>query len=186
MARHVAPASPRIQDLALQLSAAFISELVELLSAASLTAATYASTNFDNVVILSAYSARRGYWAFHLKLTFVLVCLTVLVISVGMAGAAHSLPAGQIRSWLTAATRSACWLQPSPSCRYTGDGASNEFSCRLSLRPHHIESVSGEGGAMGAAVLAYWRRHPPALGLAIRCLRRIGQPWDLLTAAAGA
>ena len=72
-------------------------ELLELASVASLTAASYASTNFDNLVVLSAYCARPGYQTFHIKLTFVLASLTVLVISLALGNAADALPANKIR-----------------------------------------------------------------------------------------
>ena len=70
---------------------------IELLSVASLTAISYVSTNFDNLVILSAYGARPGYRPFYVKLTFVLVCLTVLLLSLVLANAADALPAGKLR-----------------------------------------------------------------------------------------
>src|SRR5262249_6592820 len=72
-------------------------ELLELVSVASLTAVSYTSTNFDNLVILSAYCVRPGYRAFHIKLTFILVCLTVLVISLALGNIADALPANKIR-----------------------------------------------------------------------------------------
>jgi cadmium resistance protein CadD (predicted permease) len=81
-----------------ELNAPFSShELLELAGVATLTAVSYVSTNFDNLVILSAYCARPGYRAFHIKLTFVLVCLMVLVISLGLGNAADALPANKIR-----------------------------------------------------------------------------------------
>lgn len=70
---------------------------IELLSVVSLTAISYVSTNFDNLVILSAYGARPGYRPFYVKLTFVLVCLTVLLLSLVLANAADALPAGKLR-----------------------------------------------------------------------------------------
>ena len=72
-------------------------ELAEVLSVATLTAVSYASTNFDNLVVLSAYSGKPACRPFYVKLTFVLVCLMVLAISLGLANAADALPAGKIR-----------------------------------------------------------------------------------------
>lgn len=81
-----------------ELNAALLShEFLELVSVASLTAASYTSTNFDNLVVLSAYCVKPGYRTFYVKLTFVLVCLTVLVISLGLGNVADTLPANKIR-----------------------------------------------------------------------------------------
>lgn len=72
-------------------------ELAEIFSVATLTAVSYASTNFDNLVVLSAYSSKPACQPFYVKLTFVLVCLMVLTISLSLANAADALPAGKIR-----------------------------------------------------------------------------------------
>jgi len=72
-------------------------ELLELVSVASLTAVSYTSTNFDNLVILSAYCVRPGYRTYYIKLTFILVCLTVLVICLVLGNIADALPANKIR-----------------------------------------------------------------------------------------
>src|SRR5262249_39305926 len=72
-------------------------ELLEFVSVASLTAVSYTSTNFDNLVILSAYCVRPGYRTYYIKLTFILVCLTVLVISLALGNIADALPANKIR-----------------------------------------------------------------------------------------
>ncbi len=59
--------------------------LIDALSVASVAAISYASTNFDNLVVLSAYSAKSGYRPLLVKLTFILVCLTVLLVSLALA-----------------------------------------------------------------------------------------------------
>ncbi len=53
--------------------------LIEALSVASVAAMSYVSTNFDNLVVLSAYGAKPGYRPLYVKLTFICVCLTVLL-----------------------------------------------------------------------------------------------------------
>jgi cadmium resistance protein CadD (predicted permease) len=71
--------------------------LIEALSIASLSAASYVSTNLDNLILLSAYGAKPGYRSFNIKLTFVFVCLAVLLVSLALARAADTLPTGNIR-----------------------------------------------------------------------------------------
>ncbi|VTZ49939.1 Cadmium resistance protein CadD, predicted permease [Methylocella tundrae] len=71
--------------------------LIEALSVASAAAISYGSTNFDNMVVLSAYGARPGYHPSFVRLTFVLVCVTVLAVSLALARAADALPAENIR-----------------------------------------------------------------------------------------
>ncbi|HTV32104.1 MAG TPA: cadmium resistance transporter [Methylocella sp.] len=66
------------------------------MSVAGLTAVSYASSNLDNLIVLSAYCARPGYRSFYIKLTFMLVCLTVLVISLVLGNIADALPANKI------------------------------------------------------------------------------------------
>ncbi len=71
--------------------------LIEALSVASLAAISYASTNLDNFIVLSAYGAKPGYRPVFVKLTFVFVCLTVLLASFVLAQAADILPAEKLR-----------------------------------------------------------------------------------------
>ena len=72
--------------------------IVEALGVTSLAALSYGSTNFDNLVILSAYTAKPGFRAHLVRLTFLLVCLAVLLISFLLAKAADSsISAGQVR-----------------------------------------------------------------------------------------
>lgn len=80
-----APASPHI--------------LIEALSVASLAAASYVSTNVDNLVVVSIHVARPGYRPLFVKATFTLVCLAVLLASFALAEAADVLPPRMIR-WL--------------------------------------------------------------------------------------
>ncbi|WP_198017226.1 cadmium resistance transporter [Methylocapsa acidiphila] len=60
-------------------------------------ATSYASTNFDNLAVLSAYGARPGYRPLFISLTFLCVCLTVLLASLALARAADGLPTNAIR-----------------------------------------------------------------------------------------
>ena len=69
----------------------------EAIGIASAVAAAYASTNLDNFLVASAYSAKSGYRPFFIKLTFVLVCLTVTLVSLGLARAADALIADRLR-----------------------------------------------------------------------------------------
>ena len=72
--------------------------LIEALSVASVAAISYVSTNFDNLVVLSAYGAKPGYRPLYVRLTFVCVCVTVLVVSFLLAQAADSsISAKQVR-----------------------------------------------------------------------------------------
>lgn len=71
--------------------------LIEAFSVASVAAASYASTNFDNLVVVAAYAAKSEFRPVFLKITFVLVCLAVLLLSLGLAHAADALPAAKIR-----------------------------------------------------------------------------------------
>ena len=72
--------------------------LIEALSVASVAAMLYVSTNFDNLVVLSAYGAKPGYRPLYVKLTFICVCLTVLFVSLMLAQAAdNSVSAKQVR-----------------------------------------------------------------------------------------
>lgn len=72
--------------------------LIEALSVASVAAMSYVSTNFDNLVVLSAYGAKPGYRPLYVKLTFICVCLTVLFVSLMLAQAAdNSVSAKQVR-----------------------------------------------------------------------------------------
>jgi cadmium resistance protein CadD (predicted permease) len=72
-------------------------QLVEAVSIASLAAVSYVSTNMDNLVLLSAYSAKPGTRPLFIRLTFVGVCLVVLLVSLGLARAADTLPAVDLR-----------------------------------------------------------------------------------------
>jgi cadmium resistance protein CadD (predicted permease) len=71
--------------------------LIEVLSIAGLSGISYVSTNLDNLVVLSAYSAKSGYRPFFVKLTFVFVSLVVLLVSLALALAADTLPTKNIR-----------------------------------------------------------------------------------------
>jgi cadmium resistance protein CadD (predicted permease) len=51
----------------------------------------------DNLVILSAYGAKPGYRPIFVKLTFVFVCLVVLLISLALARATDTLLTLEIR-----------------------------------------------------------------------------------------
>ncbi len=70
---------------------------LEAIALAGLVAVSYASTNLDNFLVLSAYSAKSGYRPFLVKLTFVLVCLTVVLASLLLARAADTLIAEKLR-----------------------------------------------------------------------------------------
>ncbi|MGO9847508.1 MAG: cadmium resistance transporter [Methylocella sp.] len=70
--------------------------LIEALSVAGVAAVSYGSTNFDNLVVLSAYGAKPGYRPLFVKLTFIFVCLTVLFVSLALAQAVDTLPTGKI------------------------------------------------------------------------------------------
>ncbi len=72
--------------------------LVEALSVASVAALSYVSTNFDNLVVLSAYGVKPGYRPLYVRLTFICVCVTVLLVSFLLAQAADSgISAKQVR-----------------------------------------------------------------------------------------
>lgn len=71
--------------------------LAELIGVMGVTGAAVVSTNFDNLVIISAYSARPGYRPLLLRLTFLLVCLAVVIASLALARMADTLPADKIR-----------------------------------------------------------------------------------------
>jgi cadmium resistance protein CadD (predicted permease) len=71
--------------------------LIEALSIASLAAVSYVSTNLDNLILLSAYGAKPGYRPLFVKLTFVFVCLVVLLVSLALARAADTLPTVDLR-----------------------------------------------------------------------------------------
>ena len=51
---------------------------IEALGIAGLVAFSYASTNLDSFLVLSAYSAKPGYRPVYGRLAFVSVCLTTL------------------------------------------------------------------------------------------------------------
>jgi len=71
--------------------------LAEAISVMGVTGAAFVSTNLDNLVVLSAYAAKPGYRPLPIKLSFVLVCLLVLVISLALSRAAGVLPADKLR-----------------------------------------------------------------------------------------
>jgi cadmium resistance protein CadD (predicted permease) len=71
--------------------------LIEALSIASLVAVFYVSTNLDNLILLSTYGAKPGSRPIFVKLTFVFVCLVVLLISLALARAADTLPTVDLR-----------------------------------------------------------------------------------------
>lgn len=62
--------------------------LIEAVSIALLAAGSYVSTNLDNLVVLASYGTKPGYRHFKIRLAFVFVCLTVLLISYALARAA--------------------------------------------------------------------------------------------------
>jgi len=70
---------------------------IEAIGIAGAVAVAYASTNIDNFLVLSAYSAKSAYRPFYIKLTFVLVCLIVILVSLGLARAADEIIAGRLR-----------------------------------------------------------------------------------------
>jgi cadmium resistance protein CadD (predicted permease) len=71
--------------------------LFELLSVASVSAVSYVSTNFDNLIILSAYSIKPGFRRLYVSAAFISVCLTVLFVSLALALAAEALPKDKVR-----------------------------------------------------------------------------------------
>ncbi len=64
--------------------------LIEALSVGGLAALSYVSTNCDNLLILSAYSVKPGYRTPLVRLTFIFVCVMVLVASLLLARAADN------------------------------------------------------------------------------------------------
>jgi cadmium resistance protein CadD (predicted permease) len=70
---------------------------IEAVGLAGLVAFSYASTNLDNFLVLSAYSAKPGYQPFFGRLAFVSVCLTVIVASLAIARVADALVADKLR-----------------------------------------------------------------------------------------
>jgi len=71
--------------------------LVGTLSIAGASAISYVSTNCDNLILLLAYGAKPGYKRLLVNLTFLLVCLVVLVASLVLALAMNTLPPERIR-----------------------------------------------------------------------------------------
>jgi cadmium resistance protein CadD (predicted permease) len=71
--------------------------LIEALGIAGMAAASYLSTNVDNLAVLSAYSAKPGFRPFYVRLVFVGVCLIVLAVSCALALAAGTLPSRTLR-----------------------------------------------------------------------------------------
>jgi cadmium resistance protein CadD (predicted permease) len=74
-----------------------LSAAIELIGIAGLVAFSYASTNLDNFIVLSAYSAKPGYRPLFGRLAFVSVCLTVILASLLLARAADTLIADKLR-----------------------------------------------------------------------------------------
>ena len=70
---------------------------VEAFGIVGLVALSYASTNLDNFLVLSAYSAKPGYQPFLGRLAFVSVCLTVILASLALARVADTLIADKLR-----------------------------------------------------------------------------------------
>ncbi len=71
--------------------------VIEAIGLAGLVAFSYASTNLDNFVIFSAYSARPGYRAMFGGLAYVSACLIVILVSLVVARAADTLIANKLR-----------------------------------------------------------------------------------------
>jgi cadmium resistance protein CadD (predicted permease) len=76
------------------MSSVVAAEAVGVMGVAALS---FASTNFDNLVVLSAYGARPGFKSGLVKLTFLLVCATVLCLSLALATIARDQSVLQIR-----------------------------------------------------------------------------------------
>jgi cadmium resistance protein CadD (predicted permease) len=74
-----------------------LSAAIETVGIAGLVAFSYASTNLDNFIVLSAYSAKPGYRPLFGRLAFVSVCLTVILASLLLARVADSLIADKLR-----------------------------------------------------------------------------------------
>ena len=70
---------------------------IEAIGIAGLVAFSYASTNLDNFLVLSAYSAKPGYRPLFGRLAFILVCLTVILGSLALARVADTLIADKLR-----------------------------------------------------------------------------------------
>ena len=71
--------------------------MIQTLSISGVAAISYVSTNFDNLVFLLAYGVKPGYKPRLVNLTFLLVCLVVLVASLLLALAVSTLPPEKIR-----------------------------------------------------------------------------------------
>jgi cadmium resistance protein CadD (predicted permease) len=70
---------------------------IEAIGIAGLVAFSYASTNLDNFIVLSAYPAKPGYRPLFGRLAFVFVCLTVILASLLLARVADALIADKLR-----------------------------------------------------------------------------------------
>ena len=70
---------------------------IEAIGIAGLVAFSYASTNLDNFLVLSAYSAKPGYRPLFGRIAFVLVCLTVILGSLALGRVADTLIADKLR-----------------------------------------------------------------------------------------
>lgn len=75
------------------------SVLIESVGVAGVAALSYGATNLDNLMVVAAYAAKSGYRPRFVKLAFVIVCITVLLISLALAQAADALPPDRLR-WL--------------------------------------------------------------------------------------
>ncbi len=71
--------------------------MIETISVAGVAGVSFASTNLDNLAIVSAYAAKSGFRSLFVKATFALVCLMVLLVSLALAQAAEALPREGIR-----------------------------------------------------------------------------------------
>jgi cadmium resistance protein CadD (predicted permease) len=71
--------------------------LIEATGIAAVAAVSYLSTNFDNLAVLSAYSAKPGVRPLYVRLVFVAVCVVVLAVSLALALAAGALLSSALR-----------------------------------------------------------------------------------------
>jgi cadmium resistance protein CadD (predicted permease) len=119
-----------------------------------LAALSYGSTNIDNLAVLSAYSVKPGYRASLVRLTFLAVCLAVLVVSFLLAQAADHSFLGQrlhylgliplaLGGWqlLQLARGRASEPQPDKSSGAASTGLAAYFSFALVLLANSGDSV---------------------------------------------
>jgi cadmium resistance protein CadD (predicted permease) len=149
LSRHRGPDRRRGIDLS-ELPSPYI--LAEATSIMGVTGAAFVSTNLDNLVVLSAYGAKPGYRSLPIKLTFVFVCLLVLVVSLALSRAAGVLPADKIRFLgLIPMGLGACQIVrlvlaadglPSPEILPSAQGISAYLGFALVLLANSSDSVS--------------------------------------------